>query len=122
MEVSKIKSTIHRYNMMLLLTLASFFFIVGAGMTIKTFLPGVFQSSTYQITARGLLVYLAAVYIGTIVYQYKTSVILKSAGKIKTSPALLTIVTVLSTPILFLIGIIVFVVIRQKAQKYVAEI
>ena len=65
-----------------------------------------------------LVLLIVAGYIISLIYLYKVANILKLANRLKISPILLVLVAVLSTPILFLISVVIFIVIWNKAQTY----
>jgi hypothetical protein len=58
-------------------------------------------------------------YIFSLIYLYKTTKILKLAGKINIKPYLILLITLIASLILFLIPIIVFIIIWQKANNYI---
>ncbi len=70
------------------------------------------------IVGRGLVLLIIVGYILSLVYLYKTAKGLKLSGKLNIKPSLILLLTLLSTPLLFVIPIIIFIIIWQKADNY----
>lgn len=95
----------------------SFFIIAGLGITIKSFLPTVFNSQIYRLGLRALLLYLTVLYVFLLVLLYRTAKILNSSGFLRVKPSLLLILAILATPIAFFVNIIIVVILWKKADR-----
>jgi len=115
-------AVLKRYTTLFLVTIGSFFLILAIGLTVKSSFPVLFDSIAYQIIYRLLLLYMLVIYIMLLVYLYKAAKILKTIGRINIRPSLLLIISIIATPIFFIISFIVFGLISAKTSKYLAEV
>mgnify|MGYP001611224194 CR=1 FL=1 len=109
--------TINNFKECVKLTVISFFIIVGLGISIKNFLPAIFNSYIYYFGFRVLLLYMIVLYVFFLVLLYKTAKILNLSGLLKVKPSLLLVLAILATPIGFFVSIIIVVVLWKKADR-----
>jgi hypothetical protein len=109
--------TIGNFKKCVKLTVISFFIIAGLGITIKSFLPAIFNSYIYQFGFRVLLLYMIVVYVFLLVLLYKTAKILNLSGLLKVNSYLLLVLAILATPIAFFVNIIIVIILWRKADR-----
>jgi hypothetical protein len=109
--------TIGNFKKCVTLTVISFFILAGLGITIKSFLPAIFNSNIYQLGFRALLLYMIVIYIFLLVLLYKTAKILNLSGLLKVKPSLLLVLAILATPIAFFVNIIIVIIVWRKADR-----
>jgi len=120
-EREKQAKIIGNFKKCVFLTVISFFVILGLGVTIKGLFPAIFSSNTYQLVFRGVLFYLAILYIFLLVLIYMTAKILNRAQLLKVKSLLLLILAILATPIAFFVNIIIVVILWRKADKLLSS-
>ena len=110
--------TIKKFKIIVAFTFFLGFIGITMGSLVKNGSFDINSCTPCMFIGRSLVFVIVLGYILSLIYLYKITKILKLAGKINAKPVLILLLTLLSTPILFIIPIIVFVVIWHKADVY----
>jgi hypothetical protein len=112
MDKEKSALVIKRFKKLTAITIFLILIGIGSEVILRGVSFGINSNTFYSIMNSGLVLAILVYYILSLLYLYKTIKILKLAGKIKVRPLLILLLTI------FILPIIIFIIIRKKANAY----